>query len=311
MNSYKTGALKTNKLINNKEEDDKNKRHSIAVPTTIITDVDNDYNINDKQSKEMMISKSSLLSPTSSTYDKKIHNNDQLLYVSQENLGSSLSSIYRSSTSLAHNEDPWKTSSIGIKCISYKPIGCVFLTRKIVELTDTDGKQKIKILYSYTKADGDKVKVPSIGSSIENCSFSDTITFDFDPDSTLFDLIMDVHIITQGATVERNDQQNSTLNAIEQSSNQNTHSSTDNQIVNKLSNNEEDDRISFTSSYDIKYLRPSDMKEKIKSEIKNQQIEYKSNDVNNQVMLFKSKQFFIHCFYFYFTETNEFYLINF
>jgi hypothetical protein len=290
MNSYRTGALDSNRLINKREEDEKNKRHSIAVPKTIITDVDNEYNSNSQNSKEIMISKSAFLSPTSSTYEKMNHNkssNDQL-YVSHENLDASLSSIYRSSTSLAHYEDPWKTSSIGIKCISYKPIGCVFLTRKIVELTDTDGKQKIKILYSYTKADRDKLKVPSIGSSIENCSFSDTITLDFDPDSTLFDLVMDVHIITQGATLERSDNQNFSLNAIEQSSIKNPLSSTNNQIVNRLDIDDEDDRISFTSSYDIKYLRPGEMKEKAASEIMNPQIEYKNNDVNNQVMLIKS-----------------------
>lgn len=38
---------------------------------------------------------------------------------------------------------------------------------------------------------------------MQNCSFCDTVTLDFDPESTTFDLVMEVQIITQGATVER------------------------------------------------------------------------------------------------------------
>jgi hypothetical protein len=107
-----------------------------------------------------------------------------------------------------HDADAWKASSIGIKCISYKPVGYMFLTRRILDMYVTDGKHKLDVLYSYSKKFRNKVKIPSIGTSIKNCTFCDTITLDFDPESTMFDLVMEVQIITQGATRERNNNKN-------------------------------------------------------------------------------------------------------
>jgi hypothetical protein len=109
----------------------------------------------------------------------------------------------RSLCSLTEIDDPWQASSIGIKCINYKPIGSVFLTRRVLDLYETDGKRKVDIIYSYSKKANSIHKIPSRGTSIENCSFCDTITLDFDPDSTLFDLVMEVQIITQGASNKR------------------------------------------------------------------------------------------------------------
>ena len=108
------------------------------------------------------------------------------------------SPMYHSITSIASEDDPWRASSIGIKCISYKPVGYVFLTRRVLDLYSTDGKRKVDIVYNYSKKYRNRIKTPSIGSSMNNCSFCDTITIDFDPCSTLFDLIMEVQIITQG-----------------------------------------------------------------------------------------------------------------
>jgi hypothetical protein len=123
--------------------------------------------------------------------------------LSSRNSESREGSMFRSMTSLSGDEDPWKASSIGIKCISYKPVGYMLLSRRILDLYATDGSHKIEIFYSYSKKFRNKIKIPSIGSSMRNCSFCDTITLDFDPDSTMFDLVMEVQIITQGATIDR------------------------------------------------------------------------------------------------------------
>ena len=88
-------------------------------------------------------------------------------------------SMYRSMTSLSGDDDPWKASSIGIKCVSYKPVGFILLSRRILDLYTTDGSHKIEIFYSYSKKFRNKIKIPSIGSSMQNCSFCDTITLDF------------------------------------------------------------------------------------------------------------------------------------
>lgn len=114
------------------------------------------------------------------------------------------STMCNSLTSLMSDDDPWKASAIGIRCISNKPIGYVFLTRRILDLYSTDGKRKLEILYNYSKKYKNKIKIPTLGSSINNCCFCDTITFDLDPDSTLFDLIMEVQIITQCAEEKNN-----------------------------------------------------------------------------------------------------------
>ncbi|RNA05365.1 hypothetical protein BpHYR1_026670, partial [Brachionus plicatilis] len=93
-------------------------------------------------------------------------------------------------------EDTWKPSSLGIKCFSQKPKGHIFLTRRILDLCSTDGKRKIEIEYNYSKNFQNEKEFKSKGSSIQNCSFCDTVSLDFEPESTFFDLLMDVQIIT-------------------------------------------------------------------------------------------------------------------
>jgi len=139
---------------------------------------------------------SSLLQPLY-TSSSSVHAVNDFSFFKNSNLTCS-SPMYRSITSMASEEDPWRASSIGIKCISYKPTSYVFLTRRVLDLYSTDGKRKIDIVYNYSKKYHNTIKTPSIGSSMENCSFCDTITIDFDPSSTFFDLIMEVQIITQG-----------------------------------------------------------------------------------------------------------------
>jgi hypothetical protein len=286
-----TGAL--NKLNSLEEEHDaeKNEKKIHIIVPKIINSATLD---NDKL--ERTFSKSSLLySPTSSTHNQYDNRNyNAILYQSSDvNIGldRSLSPMYISSTSLSLYDDPWKTSSIGIKCISYKPIGCIFLTRRILDLYVTDGKRKIDILYSYSKLYKNKIKVPSIGTSIEDCSFCDTITLDFDPESTLFDLIMEVHIITQGASLERNSK-----NSIERLPLQSYGTDTDRK---KLVNNSgssskdlEDDEeiISFTSSYDIKYLKTSNKQDNhhylLNSDHENVNRNNNVNKTNESILLF-------------------------
>lgn len=140
-------------------------------------------------------STNSFNSLTSSSFCNKIDSNYHS-FLSTDTELKNLSPMSHSLTSLTNDEDPWKASAIGIKCISYKPIGYVFLTRKILDLYTTDGKRKLEILYSYSKNYKEKVRIPTLGTSLNHCSFCDTITLDFDPESSLFDLIMEVQIIT-------------------------------------------------------------------------------------------------------------------
>lgn len=72
-------------------------------------------------------------------------------------------SNFKSITNLASNQDPFLASSIGIKCINFKPIGYVFLTRRLLDLYQTDGKRKIEIAYNYSKKIKKKTKVPALG----------------------------------------------------------------------------------------------------------------------------------------------------
>ena len=109
-------------------------------------------------------------------------------------------------TLMDYDDSPWKASAIGIKCISKKPIGYVFLTRRILDLYSTDGKRNLEILYSYSKKYRNKIKIPKLASKINSCSFCDTITFDCNADSaSIFDLIMEVQIITQNFTSSSDD----------------------------------------------------------------------------------------------------------
>lgn len=181
-----------------------------------------DTDLNDQEKTNIISSTSILLTPPDTTHQYNLSNpslnsldsvmsssinfdkNDLISNyssLSSNNLyfsNNCSSPMYRSITSIASEDDPWRASSIGIKCISYKPVGYVFLTRRVLDLYSTDGKRKVDIVYNYSKKYRNRIKTPSIGSSMHNCSFCDTITIDFDPCSTLFDLIMEVQIITQG-----------------------------------------------------------------------------------------------------------------
>lgn len=135
------------------------------------------------------------LNSLSSSFYNKIDSNYHSFLSTDELRNASI--LSHSLASLSNDDDSWKASAIGIKCISYKPIGYVFLTRKIQDIHDSvDGKRKLEILYSYSKR-YKRVRYPMFGSSINHCSFCDNITLDFDPDCSLFDLIMEVQIITQ------------------------------------------------------------------------------------------------------------------
>ena len=193
--------------MNLEDEDETTSDMSSILNSTniIFTPTDIEILPNNKQE----LSRSNLTNPSMNSLDTILYssqnyvdNNHNLLLPSSNNFyfnkNDCSSPVYRSITSIAGEEDPWRASSIGIKCISYKPIGYVFLTRRVLDLYTTDGKRKVDIVYNFSKKYKNRIKTPSIGSSIENCSFCDTITIDFDPSSTLFDLIMEVQIITQG-----------------------------------------------------------------------------------------------------------------
>lgn len=187
------------------EEDDEgsNSQQAILdlVPNRILftTTAENDILTSDTSQSDKLSHKSNLTTPSMNSLDSLLlyPSTNNNFYFNRNNC-SSPTSMYRSITSIASEEDPWRASSIGIKCISYKPVGYVFLTRRVLDLYTTDGKRKVDIVYNYSKKYRNRIKTPSIGSHIENCSFCDTITIDFDPSSTLFDLIMEVQIITQG-----------------------------------------------------------------------------------------------------------------
>lgn len=185
------------------EEDDEGSNNQQAsldlVPNRILftTTAENDILPSDASQSDKMSHKSDLTTPSTNSLDSLLlyPSTNNNFYFNRNNCSSPM---YRSVTSIASEEDPWRASSIGIKCISYKPVGYVFLTRRVLDLYTTDGKRKVDIVYNYSKKYRNRIKTPSIGSHIENCSFCDTITIDFDPSSTLFDLIMEVQIITQG-----------------------------------------------------------------------------------------------------------------
>lgn len=148
--------------------------------------------------------------------------------------------VLHSLSSIETNENTWKASSLGIKCISYKPNGYVFLTRRILDKYSTDGKRKLEILYNYSKNCRNEFKIPKSGTSLENCSFCDTVTLDFDPDSTLFDLVMEVQIITQGA---KNDKNKDKIKRKRDEENQSNSSDSENETT------------IVSSSYDLKYQK--------------------------------------------------------
>lgn len=203
-------------------------------------------NLNESFEALASLSMQSFNSLSSSFYNKFDSNYHSFL--STDNDLRNLSSMSHSLTSLNNDDDPWKASAIGIKCISYKPIGYVFLTRKILDLYSTDGKRKLEILYSYSKKYKEKVKVPTFGTSLNHCSFCDTITLDFDPDSSLFDLIMEVQIITQcpNETILR---KKSKLTRIVKNQNINKNSSSS-----SSSESENEGETTYvTSTYDIQY----------------------------------------------------------
>lgn len=117
-------------------------------------------------------------------------NNDQAISTDQNRV------LLQSFLNSNHQGYLWKPSSLGIKCYSQKTKGHIFLTRRILDVCSTDGKRKIEIEYNYSKNFEKDQGYKSKGSSIQNCSFCDTVSLDFEPESTFFDLLMDVQIIT-------------------------------------------------------------------------------------------------------------------
>lgn len=169
-------------------------------------------------------------------------------------------SKFKTIKQLTPDEDPWLASSIGVKCYNYKPVGYVFLTRRLLDLYMTDGQRKVEIVYNYSKKSKKKMKIPSIGSSILNCSFCDTVTIDFDPCANLFDFIMEVQIITQGASLERQlkirKKKHKETTPVEKLM------PTESKIetTNENSSSDEDELVYFTSNYDfIKHKKNSDL----------------------------------------------------
>ncbi|CAF0814066.1 unnamed protein product [Brachionus calyciflorus] len=164
------------------------------------------------------------------------------------------SSLFQSVHTYEETDDSWKPSALGIKCYSVKHDGYVFLTRKILDLSSTDGKRKIDVCYSYAKDYKNGHKIKPRGSNLQNCSFCDTVSLDFDPDSTLFDLVMEVQIITLAPT--RKPIENGLNRNIEQKGNKDNPESpvpfTDTgQTLDESSDPEE---TNITSVYDLRIL---------------------------------------------------------
>lgn len=194
------------------------------------------------------------------------------------------SHMYQSMTSLTSAEDTWKASTLGIKCVSEKPSGHVLLTRRILDLCTTDGKRKIEILYNYSKKYQDKKKLPAKGASIQNCTFCDTISLDFDPDSTLFDMVMEVQIITQAPSPnQKND-----YVEYNESENKETEKSVLLNDTGQYSSESDDDEEEsmITSVYDVK-IRKSNEPEIEHFPDYNNEINFIDSELN------KSKLFFI------------------
>lgn len=129
-------------------------------------------------------------------------NNDQLISTDQNRV------LLQSFLNSNDQGYLWQPSSLGIKCYSQKPKGHIFLTRRILDMCSTDGKRKIEIEYNYSKDFEKDQGFKSKGSSIQNCSFCDTVSLDFEPESTFFDLLMDVQIITVAPTNSKSGQSN-------------------------------------------------------------------------------------------------------
>lgn len=157
--------------------------------------------------------------------------------------------LHKSFHDINDTEYTWKPSTLGIKCISEKPKGHIFLTRRILDLCSTDGKRKIEIEYNYTKDYKNKQEFKSKGSSIQNCSFCDTVSLDFEPESTYFDLLMDVQIIT----VVPANSGSSVMNKIENCLKPELVSYTD--TGQKLELNNDDEETQIFSSYNLKYSK--------------------------------------------------------
>ncbi len=70
--------------------------------------------------------------------------------------------LFKSIASLAPDVDPLHASSIGVKCINSKPVGYIFLTRRLLDVYMTDGQRKVEIVYNYSKKfKKRKMKIPS------------------------------------------------------------------------------------------------------------------------------------------------------
>jgi hypothetical protein len=104
--------------------------------------------------------------------------------------------------------NPWKVKAIGIKCISYKPIRYLTLTRCVLDVYTTDGNEdEIKIVKIYSKRYTTIHTIPSIGTRLNDFEISDVITIDIDGPSTFIDLVLEVQIITLGPSKERRNHQ--------------------------------------------------------------------------------------------------------
>lgn len=112
---------------------------------------------------------------------------------------------------LAENENdnnPWKAKTIGIKCISYKPIRYLTLTRCVLDIYTTNGiEDEIRIVQIYSKRYTTTHTIPSIGTCANDFEISDTISIDIEGPSTFIDLVLEVQIIALGPTNERKHQQ--------------------------------------------------------------------------------------------------------
>jgi hypothetical protein len=101
-------------------------------------------------------------------------------------------------------DDPWKPCRVGIKSISYKPIGYIKLRKTILEVSSTDGKRKWDVYYNNKKVySSDDIRVPMIGTSLRFCSFCDTVAIDIEAGCTYLDLFLEVKVISVGAMHKR------------------------------------------------------------------------------------------------------------
>ena len=149
----------------------------------------------------------------------------------------------------------------------------------------TDGKRKIDILYNYSKKFSNRIKVPSIGTSMQNCSFCDTITLDVEPCGQVFDVVMEVQIITQGATLKRDDEISEVDKDNPENNLKNNNSNENNTSIVKANDEEDDDdcgeTTTITSNYDFIMKRSTLNLPSIKSHMVSQENVDKDHESKN------------------------------